>query len=88
MSSNISDNSQGDTGTRDITYDLISTAYHLLQGAETVSLYIADAEQEGDQELVQFFRETKEEYARRAQQAKQLLARYAGQDKGQAASGS
>jgi hypothetical protein len=88
MSRNISDNSQGDTGTRDITYDLISTAYHLLQGAETVSLYIADAEQEGDQELVQFFRETKEEYSRRAEQAKRLLARYAGQDKGQAASGS
>ena len=88
MSRNISDNSQGDTGTRDITYDLISTAYHLLQGAETVTLYIADAEQEGDQELVQFFRETKEEYSRRAEQAKRLLARYAGQDKGQAASGS
>ena len=87
MSRNVSDNSQGDTGTRDITYDLISTAYHLLQGAETVSLYIADAEQEGDQELVQFFRETKEEYSRRAEQAKRLLARYAGQDKGQAASG-
>jgi hypothetical protein len=87
VSTNVSDNSQGDTGTRDITYDLISTAYHLLQGAETVALYIADAEQEGDQELAQFFRETKEEYSRRAEQAKRLLARYAGQDKGQAASG-
>lgn len=79
MSTNMSDNSQGDTGTRDITYDLISTAYHLLQGAETVALYIADAEQEGDQELVSFFRETKEEYARRADRAKQLLARYVSQ---------
>ena len=49
MSSNVSDNSQGNTGTRDITYDLISTAYHLLQGAETVALYLEDAEQEGDQ---------------------------------------
>jgi hypothetical protein len=89
MSSNVSDNSQGDTGTRDITYDLISTAYHLLQGAETVNLYVADAEQEGDQELIQFFRETKEEYQRRADRAKQLLARHLsrGSGGGQAAAG-
>ncbi len=66
MSSNTSANSQGNTGTRDITYDLISTAYHLLQGAETVTTYIEDAEQEGNQELAQFFRETKDEYTRRA----------------------
>ena len=87
MSSNRSDNSQGDTGTRDITYDLISTAYHLLQGAETVALYIADAEQEGNQELAQFFRETKDEYTRRADRAKQLLAQHTGRQHGQAAGG-
>jgi hypothetical protein len=88
MSENVSDNSQGDTGTRDITYDLISTAYHLLQGAETVALYVADAEQEGDTELAQFFRETKDEYTRRADRAKELLARQVGKNRGQAASGS
>ncbi len=91
MSANQSDNSQGDTGTRDITYDLISTAYHLLQGAETVALYIADARQEGNEELVRFFTETKEEYQRRAEEAKQLLTRHLGRQtgtQGQAASGS
>ena len=88
MSSNLSDNSQGHTGTRDITYDLISTAYHLLQGAETVALYLEDAEQEGDQELIQFFRETKEEYQRRADRAKQLLTKHLGQNSAQAAGGS
>lgn len=88
MSRNVSDNSQGDTGTRDITYDLISTAYHLLQGAETVALYIADAEQEGNQELAQFFRETKDEYTRRADRAKELLTRHVGQNQGRAATGS
>ncbi len=88
MSSNRSDNSQGDTGTRDCTYDLISTAYHLLQGAETVALYIADAKQEGDQELLQFFQETKDEYTRRADRAKQLLATHLAHGRGQAASGS
>ena len=88
MSSNKSDTSQGDTGTRDITYDLISTAYHLLQGAETVALYIADARQEGDEELTRFFQETKDEYTRRAERAKELLARQVGKGQGQAASGS
>jgi hypothetical protein len=87
MSSNVSDNSQGDTGTRDITYDLISTAYHLLQGAETVEFYLEDAEQEGDEELIQFFRETKEEYTTRAERAKQLLAKHLGRSGSQAAAG-
>jgi hypothetical protein len=87
MSANRNDNSQGNTGTRDITYDLLSTAYHLLQGAETVTMYIADAEQEGNQELAQFFRETKDEYTRRADQAKQLLARHLSTNQGRAASG-
>ena len=88
MSAQRTDNSQGDTGTRDITYDLLSTAYHLLQGAETVTLYIADAEQEGNQELAQFFRETKDEYTRRADRAKQLLAAHLSQSQGgRAASG-
>jgi hypothetical protein len=88
MSSNVSDKSQGNTGTRDITYDLISTAYHQLQGAETVSMYVADAEQEGDEELVKFFRETKEEYQRRAERAEQLLAKHLGKKNAQAAGGS
>jgi hypothetical protein len=88
MSANqTSDNSQGDTGTRDITYDLLSTAYHLLQGAETAALYIADARQEGNEELVRFFTETKDEYQRRAEQAKQLLARHLGQSGSAGAAG-
>jgi hypothetical protein len=88
MSSNKSDNSQGNTGTRDCTYDLISTAYHLLQGAETVTLYLEDAQQEGDQELLQFFQETKDQYTRLAERAKQLLTTHLGHGQGQAASGS
>ena len=82
MSKNISQESQGNTGTSDITYNLISTIYHTLQGAETEATYIADARQEGDEELVRFFTETKDEYQRRADQAKQLLARYLGQTQG------
>ncbi|HZI20778.1 MAG TPA: hypothetical protein VEY09_19580 [Pyrinomonadaceae bacterium] len=87
MSANKSDNSQGDTGTRDVTYDLISVAYHALQGAETTALYIADAEQEGNQEVAQFFREIKDEYQTRAQRAKDLLTTHLGAQQSRGATG-
>ena len=87
MSEQKSDNSQGDTGTRDITYDLVSVIYHALQGAETTALYIADAEQEGNQELATFFREAKEEYQARGDRAKQLLTSHLGGSQGSAAAG-
>ncbi len=63
------------TGTRDETYDVVSILYHALQGAETYQQYIRDAEQRGDQDLAQFFREVQEEEKRRADRAKQLLAK-------------
>jgi rubrerythrin len=66
------------TGTRDETFNLISVLYHALQGAETYQQYIQDAEQRGDQELVQFFRDVREEEKRRADRAKQLLAKHFG----------
>ncbi len=65
------------TGTRDATYDLISVAYHALQGAEAYSTYAQDAEQ-GDQELAQFFREAQQENVRRADRAKELLGQRMG----------
>jgi hypothetical protein len=88
MSAQKSDNSQGDTGTRDITYDLVSVIYHALQGAETTALYISDAEQEGNRDLAQFFREAKEEYEARADRAKQLLTTHLGSTQGKGAAGS
>jgi hypothetical protein len=66
--------STGRTGTRDETYDLVSILYHALQGAETYNQYISDAEQSGDKDLAQFFRDTKAENRARAARAKQLLA--------------
>ena len=66
------------TGTRDETYDVVSILYHALQGAETYQQYIQDAELRGDQELGQFFRDVQEEEKRRAERAKQLLAKRLG----------
>lgn len=64
---------QGNTGTDDNLYNLVSVLYHALQGAETYDKYISDAG--GDQELASFMRDVKEEGTRRAERAKELLAR-------------
>ena len=78
--------SQGNTGTQDTHYNIISVLYHALQAAETIDTYIQDAEQGGNQELVQFFRDVKEENQRRADRAKQLLGRELGGGQSQGAS--
>lgn len=87
MSAQRSNDSTGDTGTRDITYDLVSVIYHSLQGAETTAMFVADAEQEGNQEISQFFNETKQEYERRAERAKQLLTTHLGKTQRRGAAG-
>ena len=63
------------TGTRDVTYNLVSVMYHALQGAENYSLYANDAEQAGEKDLAQFFREVMEDERKRADRAKVFLAR-------------
>ena len=67
--------SKGNTGTADVTYNLVSILFHALQGAETYDQFVRDAEQSGDEDLAQFFRTVKEEDERRANQAKQILGR-------------
>jgi hypothetical protein len=67
------DESSG-TGTSDPTYGLVSTAYHLLQGAETIQQYMDDAKREGDKDLLKFLRQVHRGYVKNAEQAKQLLS--------------
>ncbi len=66
------------TGTRDEHYDLISAAYHALQGAEACDTYALDAEAAGRAELAEFFRETQVVYAGVAERAKALLGNVLG----------
>ena len=61
------------THTDDRTFDLISVAYHALQGGETYEQYIRDAESRGDQEAADFFRETQQQYNKIADRAKHLM---------------
>lgn len=79
---------KANTGTQDSTYNLLSIIYHALQGSETYEQYINDAEQGGDQELAQFFRDVRDESTKRADRGKQLLAQRLNKDqtRGQAAS--
>ena len=61
------------TGTRDEHYNLISVLYHLLEGAATAGQYIRDAQEAGDQELVQFFKDWQDEQRNFSERAKNLL---------------
>ncbi len=61
------------TGTQDEQYNLISALYHLLKGASTSEQYIADAQEAGDQELAQFFKDWQDEQRNFAERAKNLL---------------
>src|SRR5215204_2188706 len=62
------------TGTPNTIYDLSSVLFHALEGGASYDTYIEDAEREGDQELVEFFRQVRDEDSNRADRAQQLLA--------------
>lgn len=67
--------SPGVTRTPNPQYDLASVLYHALKGAQTYGTYVKDAEQEGDNELAQFFRQVQQEQVMCADKAKQMLAK-------------
>src|SRR5690606_37074944 len=64
---------ESETGTADSTYALISTAYHLLQGAETMEMFIDDAAEDGNDDVAEFLEETRMMFIERAEEAKRLL---------------
>ena len=61
------------TGVSDNVYNLSNVLFHAAEGGQVYDKYIEDAERTGDEELAQFFREVRDEDARRAQRAKSLL---------------
>ncbi len=69
-------------GTKDITYDLVSVLYHALQGGATYNKYVADAEAEGDSDLVKFFEDCKKEEMNRASRCEVLLSRQLAKEAG------
>ena len=77
------DAGEEETGTSDPTYALISTAYHLLQGAETMGMFIEDAREAGQDEVADFLEETRDEFIERAERAKQLLVECLTEEEGE-----
>ena len=61
------------TGTRDEHFNLVSVLYHALQGADSIEVYIFDAETSGNERLAAFFRETQAIHVQIAERAKELL---------------
>jgi hypothetical protein len=66
-----------DTGTAetDENYDLVSVLYHCLKAADAYTQYVADAEDAGDDELLEFFEKARRLQNRLASEARGLLAR-------------
>ena len=57
----------------DTTYDVISVMYHALQACETYEKYAQDAEQQGNREVAQFFRDVLQQNQQCAQRGQQIL---------------
>ena len=58
---------------KDKNYNLITELYQSSDNVESLKTYIRDAEEEGDQELVEFFNGILENNLRAAQRAKEML---------------
>lgn len=63
------------TGAADIVYDLVSIQYHALKGAQVYDQFLKDAS--GNDDVKKFIEQVKEQDAKRAQQAHDLLAKVA-----------
>ena len=75
---NMSSSGQGATGAPNHIFDLVSVLYHALEGGTTYQQYIQDAQQAGENDLVQFFQQCQQQDRQRAQQAQQLLQKVSG----------
>ena len=68
----------GETGLSDLVYDLVSVQYHSLQAGHDYGQYVRDAENAGQKEIAQFFREVMEQDSQRAATCHQLLKKLSG----------
>ena len=63
------------TGTKDKDYNIIWFVEQCLSNTLRLETYVGDAEREGDQELVDFFRRAQDTSRKGAEQGKELLAK-------------
>jgi hypothetical protein len=75
------------TGARDEFYDLVAVLYHALHGAETIGMYVGDAEALGNEQLATFFRQAQDSQRQLAEQAREQLRALEGGASGGGATG-
>ena len=62
--------------TSNLFYDLVSVQYHALKGQEVYGRYIKDAQ--GQQEIVRFFEQVRDQDIQRAEECHRLLTQLSG----------
>ncbi len=67
-----------ETGFSDVVHDLISVQYHALKDCREYGQYIQDAEDGGQHEIADFFREVMRQDAQRAATCHRYLAHLSG----------
>ncbi|MCL4465326.1 MAG: hypothetical protein M1401_11360 [Chloroflexi bacterium] len=67
-----------ETGAGNVEYDLIYMLYHELQGNENLAQYERDANQSGDNEAAQLFRDLRESNKQTVDRARSLFAKRLG----------
>jgi hypothetical protein len=64
----------GETGFKDVEYDLISLQYHSLKSGHDYGQYVRDAKNAGLDDIASFFEEVMSQDSARAQRCHELLA--------------
>ncbi len=70
----------GETGFDDVTFDLVSVQYHALKAGHDYGQYVRDAENAGQDDIAQFFRDVMDQDSQRAHQCHEFLRRLGGTD--------
>jgi hypothetical protein len=70
----------GETNFDDVTFDLISVQYHSLKAGHDYGQYVRDAENAGQDEIAEFFKQVMQQDSDRAQQCHKFLAQLGGTD--------
>lgn len=65
----------GETGFKDVEYDLISLQYHSLKAGHDYGQYVRDAKNAGLNDIASFFEQVMSQDSERAQRCHELLAR-------------
>ena len=66
--------STGETGIKDVHYDLVSVQYHALKAGHDYGQFVRDAENAGEDDAKKFFEDVMAKNSEWAQKAHDLLA--------------